>query len=93
LDYLELFELFKSPSALKKGDWVLSLLMKMIAHSEQSIQMHALKSIFRYKSKSLTPYAEYLEKLIDPKKSRDCLTQFGLAPGASPYYPAFSFLL
>jgi len=81
LDYLELFGLFKSPSALKKADWIHDLLMQMLSHSDQAIQLNALKSILKWKSPSLTPYCENLEKLLDGKKSRDTLAHFTLEPG------------
>jgi len=81
LDYLELFGLFKSPSALKKSTWIHGLVTKMLGHSDSGIQLSALKALLTWKSPAVKPYQEHLLNLLDKKKGRDTMTHFSLAPG------------
>ncbi|KAL4895406.1 armadillo-type protein [Aspergillus ambiguus] len=76
LSFLALFGKFINPRVLFKASEVHEALLGLLCHGNSEIQKSALKALFTWKTKGISPYQENLLNILDEARFRDELSVF-----------------
>ncbi|CAG9531849.1 unnamed protein product [Cercopithifilaria johnstoni] len=75
---LELFSNFTSPKTIYMANEIRDLYNELLMVGDEAVQQRALKCIFTYNYKYLTPYREYLESLVQERTLISNLVKFSI---------------
>ena len=77
--WLEVLAKLKNPKAIYRSDDLYTYLLALLSHGDVKLQRLALTCISTWKSPSLLPHLESLQRLLSDTHFRDELLQFSLA--------------
>ncbi|OZC06750.1 hypothetical protein X798_06254 [Onchocerca flexuosa] len=75
---LELFMNFTSPKVIYMASEIRDIYDELLMVGDEAVQQRALKCIFTYNYKYLTPYREYLESLVQERTLTNSLLKFAI---------------
>uniref|UniRef100_A0A1I8EDV8 DRIM domain-containing protein n=1 Tax=Wuchereria bancrofti TaxID=6293 RepID=A0A1I8EDV8_WUCBA len=75
---LELFASFTSPKTIYMGNEIRDLYDELLMIADEAVQQRALKCIFTYNYKYVTPYREHLECLVQERTLISTLVKFSI---------------
>ncbi|XP_064627386.1 small subunit processome component 20 homolog [Lineus longissimus] len=80
---LKLFSKFKGPKSLHMEPKLRELYHEMLCHRDGEIQKVAFDCVMTYNNKSIVPYKEHFEKLLDDKHFKNEIVLFNIDSEAS----------
>ncbi|XP_053608053.1 small subunit processome component 20 homolog [Plodia interpunctella] len=87
INIMQVLAQFKNPRALHKEPIFWELYMEFLKHKNPGLQKYALDCVLNYKNKSVTPYKNNLQNLVDENKLKDELTLFKITEDSKSIQP------
>ncbi|XP_013199858.2 small subunit processome component 20 homolog [Amyelois transitella] len=87
INIMQVLAQLKNPRALHKEPVFWELYMEFLKHKNPGLQKYALDCVLNYKNKSVTPYKNNLQNLVDENKLKDELTLFKITEDSKSIQP------